>query len=123
MALSHIIPLRDFFLFETQSKPTELVARFRHLVRKIWNTCAFKAQVSPHELVQQVSKDSKKRFDLAKQSDPVQFLTWFMNGLRSGGLGIVNELFEGGVRVESQQILGMNASFDEGRGNTLSNEI
>jgi U4/U6.U5 tri-snRNP-associated protein 2 len=119
MALSHILPLRDFFLFSTLPKSTELVSRFRHLVRKLWNTHAFKAQYSPHELVQEVSKSSKKRFDMTKRSDPVQFLTWFLNGvdagLRSGDNGIVKELFEGAVVVESQQILGMSADFDEAR--------
>ena len=37
--------------------------------------------MSPHELVQAISKASKKRFRIGKQSDAVQFLAWLLNEL------------------------------------------
>lgn len=137
MALAHITPLRDFFLFQKDvtngvsskdpNSTVELASRFRLLVRKLWNTCAFKAQVSPHELVQQVTKDSRKRFEMTKKGDPVGFVSWFLNALHGGVRGpagsIVQDLFQGGVKIESQQIIGMTAhgaQFDPERGLRLS---
>jgi len=96
------------------------------LTRKLWNKHAFKGQVSPHELVQQVSKDSSKRFDLSKTADPLDFLAWFLNKLHAGllkeGSKLVHELFQGRVTIESQRILGLQDSFDETR-EIMSQEI
>lgn len=55
--------------------------RFSTLVRKIWNPRAFKGQVSPHELLQEIVYASDKKFKLAEQSDPLEFLSWFLNTL------------------------------------------
>jgi U4/U6.U5 tri-snRNP-associated protein 2 len=111
-ALAHIPPLRDFFMLEDLSQKTELVQRFSVLVRKIWNTRAFKTHVSPHELLQQVSRQSNKRFDLLQQSDPVEFISWFLNNLHLAlggsktkpGSSIIYKIFQGRLKVESQQI-------------------
>ena len=111
-ALAHIPPLRDFMMLEDLSQNTELVRRFSVLIRKIWNTRAFKTHVSPHELLQQVSRQSNKRYDLLRQSDPVEFLSWFLNNLHFAlggsktkpGTSIVHKIFQGKLKVESQQI-------------------
>lgn len=111
-ALAHIPPLRDFLMLEDLSQKTELVRRFSVLVRKIWNIRAFKTHVSPHELLQQVSRQSNKRYDLLYQSDPVEFLSWFLNNLHLAlggsktkpGTSIVHKIFQGKLKVESQQI-------------------
>lgn len=111
-ALSHIPPLRNFFMLEDLSSHSELVQRFSVLVRKIWNTRAFKTHVSPHELIQQVSRQSNKRFDLLHQSDPVDFLSWFLNnthlalgGSKSKpGTSIIHRVFQGKLKIESQRI-------------------
>lgn len=58
-----------------------IVCRFSALVRKIWNPRAFKGQVSPHELVQEISNASRKRFKLTEQSNAIDFLSWFLNTL------------------------------------------
>ncbi|KAA3670385.1 U4/U6.U5 tri-snRNP-associated protein 2, partial [Paragonimus westermani] len=59
--LSHISPLRDYFLNATnyQSLSTTssdhmhlLVQRFGELIRKLWNPRNFKTHVSPHEFLQ-----------------------------------------------------------------------
>ena len=111
-ALAHIPPLRNFLMLEDMSQKPELVQRFSVLVRKIWNTRAFKSHVSPHELLQQISRQSSKRFDLLHQSDPVDFLSWFLNNLHLAlggsktkpGTSIVQKVFQGKLKVESQQI-------------------
>lgn len=111
-ALAHIPPLRDFLMLEDLSQKTELVQRFSVLVRKIWNTRAFKTHVSPHELLQQVSRQSNKRYDLLLQSDPVEFLSWFLNNLHLAlggsktkpGTSNIHKIFQGKLKVESQQI-------------------
>ncbi|KAH8652357.1 ubiquitin carboxyl-terminal hydrolase [Xylariales sp. PMI_506] len=111
-ALSHVAPLRNFFLLESPSGQSELVKRCAILFRKIWNPRAFKNHVSPHELLQEISLKSNKRFTLTTQSDPVDFLSWFLNNLHLGlggsktrpGSSIVQRIFQGKLKVESQAI-------------------
>ena len=111
-ALAHIPPLRNFFMLEKVTSRSELTQRFSILIRKIWNTRAFKSHVSPHELLQQVSRQSQKRFDLLHQSDPVDFLSWFLNNLHLAlggsktkpGSSIIQKIFQGKIKVDSQEI-------------------
>ncbi|CAI4213778.1 unnamed protein product [Parascedosporium putredinis] len=95
-ALSHVPPLRNFFLLEDLSSRPELVQRTSILFRKIWNPRAFKAH----------------RFTLSHQSDPVEFLSWFLNNLHLGlggsktrpGSSVIQHIFQGKLKVESQAI-------------------
>ena len=111
-SLAHVPPLRNFFMLENLSSKPQLVQRFSNLTRKIWNPRAFKSHVSPHELLQEVSLRSNKRFTLTKQSDPVDFLSWFLNNLHLSlggsktkpGTSIIQRVFQGKLKVESQQI-------------------
>ncbi|KAF2168904.1 hypothetical protein M409DRAFT_65260 [Zasmidium cellare ATCC 36951] len=111
-ALSHVTPLRNFFMLEDLSSRPELVKRFSILVRKIWNTKAFKSHVSPHELIQEISIRSGKKFLLTEQADPVDFLSWFLNNLHLalGGSktkpksSLLQKIVQGSLRVESQDI-------------------
>jgi U4/U6.U5 tri-snRNP-associated protein 2 len=112
-ALSHVAPLRNFFLLHQFSQTTpQLPVRFSTLVRKIWNPKAFKSHVSPHELLQEIALRSSKKFTLTQQSDPVEFLSWFLNNLHLtlGGSkskplsSIVQRSFQGRLRLESQAI-------------------
>ena len=111
-AMAHVPPLRNFFMIENFSQRSELIQRFSVLVRKIWNARAFKTHVSPHELLQQVSRQSNKRFDLLHQSDPVDFLSWFLNNMHLAlggsrtkpGTSIIQKVFQGRLKVESQKI-------------------
>ncbi|OAQ64660.1 snRNP assembly factor [Pochonia chlamydosporia 170] len=111
-ALSHVPPLRNYFLLQDFTKNSELVKRCSILFRKIWNPRAFKAQVSPHELLQEIALRSNKRFTLTTQSDPVEFLSWFLNNLHLGlggskskpGSSMIQRTFQGKLKVESQAI-------------------
>ncbi|KAK3327633.1 hypothetical protein B0T19DRAFT_422303 [Cercophora scortea] len=111
-ALSHVAPLRNYLLLDDFSSAPELVKRTSILFRKIWNPRAFKAHVSPHELLQEISLRSNKRFTLTAQSDPVEFLSWFLNNLHLGlggsktkpGSSMVQRIFQGRLKVESQTI-------------------
>jgi U4/U6.U5 tri-snRNP-associated protein 2 len=110
--LAHIPPLRNYFMLEDLSHRPELVQRFSILVRKLWNTKAFRDHVSPHELLQQISRQSQKHFDMLHQSDPVDFMSWLLNNIHLGLGGsrttprssIVHKIFQGTLRVESQQM-------------------
>jgi U4/U6.U5 tri-snRNP-associated protein 2 len=110
--LAHVPPLRNFFMLEDLSSCPQLVQQFSVLVRKLWNPKAFKNHVSPHELMQEVSLRSNKRFLLTSQADPVEFLSWFLNNLHLalGGSktkprsSLVQKIFQGQLRVESQSI-------------------
>ncbi|KAI9320926.1 hypothetical protein BX666DRAFT_1912688 [Dichotomocladium elegans] len=138
-ALVHIPPLRDYFIledFETQEK-SQLVTRFGSLVRKMWNPRAFKGQVSPHELLQEISGASNKHFRLTEQSNAIDFLSWFLNalhrdlgGTRKKNSSIIHRIFQGEVQIESQSVGPGGASneeenkisvFDEGREIKTSN--
>ncbi|KAI9729077.1 MAG: hypothetical protein M1828_000162 [Chrysothrix sp. TS-e1954] len=111
-ALAHVAPLRNYFMLEDLSDRPQLAQRFSTLVRKIWNPRAFKAHVSPHELLQEISLRSSKRFTLTEQSDPVDFLSWFLNNLHLAlggsktkpGSSVIQKVFQGRLKVESQQI-------------------
>ena len=111
--LGHVAPIRNFFLLHA-FEPTapQLPMRFSTLVRKIWNPKAFRNHVSPHELLQEIALRSSKRFTLTNQSDPVEFLSWFLNNLHLtlGGSktksfsSIIQKTFQGRLRMESQAI-------------------
>lgn len=154
-ALAHVTPLRNFLLAGDlrPSEPsraaaslsttanaktsgghnpvlansTELVRRFAALVRKVWNPRAFKAQVSPHEFLQEVNTASKGRFRLMEQGDPVEFLGWLLNRLHldlNGGSrkksSIISNIFQGQVRIESQKVYvrtGLEADDDDQQSN------
>lgn len=111
-ALAHVTPLRDFFLEPAnyaQSK-SALVHRFGELMRKIWSTHNYKSCVSPHELVQEVTVASKRRFVIGKQAEVVEFLSWLLNSLHQGiggtkkpGSSVIHEAFQGQVKVTTRQ--------------------
>ncbi|KAK5662988.1 hypothetical protein OQA88_6402 [Cercophora sp. LCS_1] len=111
-SLSHVAPLRNYLLLEDFASFPELVKRTSILFRKIWNPRAFKSHVSPHELLQEISLRSNKRFNLTAQSDPVEFLSWFLNHLHLGlggsktkpGSSMIQRVFQGKLKVESQAI-------------------
>lgn len=111
-ALTHVPPLRNYFMLENLQSRNQLVQRFSIILRKIWNPRAFKAHVSPHELLQDISLRSSKKFNLTEQSDPSDFLSWFLNNLHLslGGSktkprsSIIQKIFQGQLRVESQSI-------------------
>lgn len=44
-----------------------LPQRFGELIRKLWNPKAFKAHVSPHEMLQAIVVCSEKKFQIIKQ--------------------------------------------------------
>jgi U4/U6.U5 tri-snRNP-associated protein 2 len=119
--LSHVPPLRNYFMLEDLSSRPQLAQRFGILVRKIWNPRAFKAHVSPHELLQEVALRSSKRFTLTNQSDPVDFLNWFLNNLHLAlggsktkpGTSIIQRVFQGTLQIESQAITARAAAGDK----------
>ncbi|RLN88451.1 hypothetical protein BBJ28_00008983 [Nothophytophthora sp. Chile5] len=81
-ALAHVPPLRDFFLANQMGKTKSLlVLRFGELLRKMWSPHNFKNTISPHELVQEISVSSKKRFHVGKQNESVELLAWLLNEL------------------------------------------
>ncbi|PYH93741.1 cysteine proteinase [Aspergillus ellipticus CBS 707.79] len=114
--LAHVFPIRNYFLLHEFPQPgtPQLALRFSTLVRKLWNPKAFRSHVSPHELLQEIALRSSKRFTLTQQSDPVDFLSWFLNNLHLslGGskkpskkpTSIIQAAFQGHLKIESQAI-------------------
>ena len=118
--LSHVPPLRNFMMLEDLTTRPQLARQFSVLVRKIWNPKAFKSHVSPHELMQEISLRSNKKFLLTSQADPVEFLSWFLNNLHLslGGSktkphsSLIQKIFQGTLRVESQNITARASASD-----------
>lgn len=119
-ALSHVKPLRDFFLMEENYAKIKrppgdsafyLVQRFGELMRKLWNPRNFKAHVSPHEMLQAVVLWSNKKFQIIEQGDPIDFLTWFLNelhrnlrGKKDPNSSIIYKSFLGQMNVYTKKI-------------------
>ena len=127
--LTHVPPLRNFFLLENLDSRSELVKRFSLITRKIWNPRSFKGHVSPHEFLQQVSATTKNHFRTDVQGDPAEFLTRLLNDLhkqlggnpRKQGSSIIYKLFQGQVHMQSQEILvGGGVGEVEGRESRLT---
>lgn len=118
--LVHIPPLRDHLMLNKDKYSDEMVKRFSTLIRKIWNPKAFKPHVSPHELLQHVAVISKKKFRPIEQADPFAFMNWFLNQLHLGLGGsktkpkssLVQQVFQGKMRIESQKITASAAPGD-----------
>jgi len=111
-ALAHVTPLRNFFLNPEnyQHAKSALVHRFGELMRKIWSKHNYKSCVSPHELVQEVTVASKRRFVIGQQAEVVEFLSWLLNSLHRGlggtkkaGTSVIHEAFQGKVQVTTRQ--------------------
>ncbi|CAL8104347.1 unnamed protein product [Calicophoron daubneyi] len=137
--LSHISPLRDFFLNANNyqfpgtiasDQMHLLVQRFGELIRKLWNPRNFKTHVSPHEFLQAVVLCSKKRFQFTEQGDAVEFLSWLLNALdmalrpkysqhgsghskQSARATIVSRVLRGRMCVFSRKIMPVNLSAEE----------
>lgn len=114
----HVPPIRTFFLdpnspqLQDSARPTELVKRLADLCRRLWNPRLFKAQVSPHEFLQEVTKRSAGKFKLTERGDPVEFLGWLVNtlhrdlgGTKKRNSSVIYSTFQGKVQIETQQII------------------
>lgn len=134
--LLHVPPLRNFLLdpatpeLQEDRKPTELVQRLATLCRRLWNPRLFKAQVSPHEFLQEVGKRSAGKFKMTEQGDPVEFLGWLVNtlhrdlgGTKKRNSSVIYSTFQGKVQIETQQVIThkeyARPVFDIGRGELL----
>lgn len=107
-SLMRVTPLRNFFLIPEnyQNSRSPLVHRFGELMRKIWHARNFKGQVSPHEFLQAVMKESNKKFQIGVQSDPVEFMSWLLNTLhaklkhsKKKNRNIIHDCFQGELEV------------------------
>ena len=118
-ALFRVHPLRDALLLapssptssssssvRSSSSPSVLLPHFRELLCKMANPRAFRGHVSPHELIQAVTTASGRRFRLGEQSDPLAFLSFFLNQLHcemGGEPGGAAGKGKGGKRRKGQQ--------------------
>lgn len=69
-ALSHVRPLRNFFLLPLnygEAAKYPLVRTFGEVMRKLWSKDNFKSVISPQDFMHVVSVESKKRFNIGQQ--------------------------------------------------------
>lgn len=106
-ALSHVEPLRNFFLIPNNysSSRSKIVHLFGNVIRKLWSKDNFKSVISPVEFLEEVSIASKKKFDIGQPSDSIEFLVWLLGELHRalGGSNkkktIISECFQGFVDI------------------------
>ncbi|KAI6232759.1 hypothetical protein M3Y99_00987000 [Aphelenchoides fujianensis] len=130
-ALSHVPPLRDYFLNEANyagikrlpgDKLALLPQRFGELLRKLWNPRAFKAHVSPHEMLQAIVLCSEKKYQITKQSDANEFMKFFLNtlhvalnGTNKTSSSIIYRTFRGRMRQHVKKVLPVEVSEESAR--------
>jgi len=108
-ALAHVAPFRDFWLQNEHYALTKssvahqfglvtmllhklvfIIVYFTHdffalqALRKMWSTNNFKSTVSPQELVQELSVESKKRFSIGQRAECLDLLVWLLSTLYKG---------------------------------------
>ena len=68
-ALSHVEPIRDFFLLPENYADCRdsLVRQFGCTLRKLWSRHNFKSVVSPQELLHEVTTASQRRFEIGRK--------------------------------------------------------
>ncbi|CAJ1969324.1 unnamed protein product [Cylindrotheca closterium] len=143
-ALAHVRPLRDYFLSLTNKelfiqsssskknskkpkkpphKISHLALCFGELVRKIWSDKRFKSHVDPHNLIQAVSNESKKRFQVGTQAEAGEFMSWLLNqlhiglgGSRKPGSSIIYKTFQGKVEVTTQKYKVLDEKYEDKNG-------
>jgi len=113
-ALSHVQPLRDFFLQPesySYSKST-LVSRLGECIRKLWSAHNFKSVVSPQELAHEITLSSQKIVS-GQSGECVDLLNWLLGELNRGLTGsvkkgpptIINKCFQGTVEIKEMNLL------------------
>jgi hypothetical protein len=51
-------------------------------MRRLWNQNNYRNHISPHELLQEISLRSEKKFRIGLTADPLDFLSWLLNTLQ-----------------------------------------
>ncbi|VDM48592.1 unnamed protein product [Toxocara canis] len=137
-ALSHVPPLRNYFLREENyanikrppgDKLALLPKRFGELIRKLWNPKAFKAHVSPHEMLQASVLCSEKKFQITKQGDASEFLNFLLNtlhlalnGTKKTSSSIVYRIFRGRMHEYTRKVMPVETTEEERRTLSQSDE-
>lgn len=120
-----VSPVRNFLLLapklldDPMSNPGNNTGRVFHelcaLAQKVWSPAAFRGHVSPHELMQEVSNASARRFSSLHQSNPVEFFAWLIHSLHRDisrmckskalkdvpGKNLLKDCFQGSLEVTS----------------------
>ncbi|KAJ3224389.1 hypothetical protein HDU78_011010 [Chytriomyces hyalinus] len=131
-ALAHVKPLRDFVLNDAElDVVNSYVVKAKLLPNGARRKSSELGQVSPHELLQEIANASGRQFLLTEQSDPADFLAWFLNSLHTGlgghpkkaGSSVIHKAFQGHVRVQSQAVEAEGASLAAATKFDDSNEI
>ena len=82
-ALSHVKPLRDFFLnsdsYRACRSPT--IQQLGAFMRRAWSSYNFKSGANPHELVHVISEASQKRFANGATAECIDFMNWLLADL------------------------------------------
>jgi U4/U6.U5 tri-snRNP-associated protein 2 len=113
--LSHVPPLRDFFLLKDFSLLPDIVKSFSLLLRKMWSSKSFKGQVFPHEFLLELHERSGRAFKITDRGDPAMVLKWLLNTFRDsialeGKRNLIESVFQGSLAVVKQKL---DATFDE----------
>lgn len=114
-ALSHVPPIRNFFLLEDLSQKSETIQSFSLLLRKQWSSRLLKSHISPHEFIRRsmTTPPEEKTTSVARVPEPQDFLTLLLNTfhLNLGGSrtnpkaqSIISSCFQGYLQIETQKV-------------------
>jgi hypothetical protein len=117
-SLSHVAPLREFFLGYAMSAEggrdeieSALVRKYGELICKQWSSRNFKSSISPHEVIQAISTASAKRFHMGQPGVCIDFFSWFLNqmhkdlgGTHVQGSSVIHDAFQGEIEVTSTHV-------------------
>ncbi|CBK23430.2 uncharacterized protein [Blastocystis hominis] len=106
-ALSHVTPIRDFFLIPANYSYTSnpLVHSFGVLIRKLWSHTRFKCNVTPYEFLNEVTRSSNEKFTVKERRDASEFLCWLLNSLHTAlkdkehKTTVIDRCFKGRIEV------------------------
>lgn len=125
-ALSHVSPVRNFFLLEDFSQKSEMIQSFSLLLRRQWSSRLLKSHVSPHEFIRRANESSNNKKQGStntaatttpvvanRVAEPQDFLTFLLNTfhISLGGsrthpeaTSIISSCFQGMLQVETQKV-------------------
>jgi U4/U6.U5 tri-snRNP-associated protein 2 len=77
-AMTHVPPIRDYFLLSVCDKSNHLLFSFSMFIKRMWNPKAYRSHMSP-QLFLNESLKAMMHLHPNQLSSPWSFLTWFIN--------------------------------------------
>jgi len=130
--ISHVSIFRNYLITQSNQKyyeKSELTKRIGVLMRRMWCPKLFRNHLSPHEISQEFSNKSKKKYSIGVRANLVQFLSWFLNTVHedliddSSNKSIISECFRGKVEITAEKEEKVQVKPKKGKKETETEEV